>query len=140
MTTDSENNKDVEEKEKTPAIVLPKAVPLPYGVREITVNEIHAMQLGITSGIPLGILYNSWVLASVVILTELMLIAYGTSISNYVPNADKIPAKKRYPKAAKMTIKKDPWYFTSMLLFGFGIGLFFVNYSGIVLKILSQFI
>jgi hypothetical protein len=90
------------------AFTLPGFLPLSKGIREVTHNEIHALELGFVAGFVVAWLYT---LGRTNVAVGLAVTFVGGSLGY-----------KRYKTKAFATIRLEPWYAMLALLGGAGAG------------------
>lgn len=90
------------------AFTVPGIVPLSAGIRKVTHNEIHAIELGLVVGLVLAWLYDAGHTEPVLGI----LVAFVAGSLGY----------KRYSTKAFKTIRLEPWYALLALAAGGGLG------------------
>jgi len=93
---------------KSVAFTLPGVLPLSKGIREVTHDEVHAMELGFVVGVVLAWLYGQGYTQPVLG----MLVAFVAGSLGF----------KRYSSKAVKTIRMEPWYALLALAMGGGLG------------------
>ncbi|MEF8901751.1 MAG: hypothetical protein V5A25_11070 [Halovenus sp.] len=97
--------------EDAPAFTLPGFVPLSKGVRQVTHNEIHAMELGVVLGFAVSWLVSLGEQTTAVFIATLFIVgALGY---------------KRYRTKAFETARLEPWYAVVAFAIGAGAGWLF---------------
>lgn len=89
------------------AFTLPEFLPVSRGIREVTHDEIHALELGFIVGLAAAWLYS----VDQIELTVSILAVFIAGALGY----------KRYRSKAFKTVRYEPWY--GLLAFGAGAGL-----------------
>lgn len=100
-------------KTDAPAFTIPGFVPLSKGVREVTHNEIHAMEMGVVLGFAISWLASIGEQTTAVFLAVLFIVA--------------ALGYKRYRTKAFETIRLEPWYALVAFAVGAGIGWLFFS-------------
>lgn len=102
------------------AFTLPSFLPVSDGIRHVTHNEIHALELGVTVGLSMVWLYTE---GRTKVVTGVV-VAFVAGSLGY----------KRYSSKAFKTIRYEPWYALVALCLGgaLGYGLFVMDPSVLV--------
>lgn len=93
---------------KSVAFTLPAILPVSKGIREVTTDEVHAMELGIVVGLVLSWLYGQGYTKPVFGI----LVAFVAGALGF----------KRYSSKAVKTIRLEPWYALIALALGSSVG------------------